>query len=69
MEEGAVMLVGLDPERILDAMKVLDMQPAGEGNRTSRMVEDYDAVNVSEKLVRIIVSYTSYVNRVIWKNC
>jgi UDP-N-acetylglucosamine 2-epimerase len=68
MEEGAVMLVGLDPERILDAMKVLDTQPDGEENRTSRMVEDYGAVNVSDKVVRIIVSYTSYVNQVIWKN-
>jgi UDP-N-acetylglucosamine 2-epimerase len=69
MEEGAVMLVGLDPERILDAMNVLDTQSDGEQNRTSRMVEDYHAVNVSDKVVRIIVSYTSYVNRVIWKKC
>jgi UDP-N-acetylglucosamine 2-epimerase (non-hydrolysing) len=65
MEEGAVMMVGLDPERILDAMKVLDTEPCGE----NRMVEDYSAVNVSEKVVRIILSYTSYVNRVIWKKC
>jgi UDP-N-acetylglucosamine 2-epimerase len=68
MEEGAVMMVGLDPERILDAMKVLDTQPHGEENRTSRMVADYEAVNVSDKVVRIILSYTSYVNQVIWKN-
>jgi UDP-N-acetylglucosamine 2-epimerase (non-hydrolysing) len=65
MEEGAVMLVGLDPKRILDAMKILETQPDGE----NRMVEDYRAVNVSDKVVRIILSYTSYVNRVIWKKC
>jgi hypothetical protein len=44
MEEGAVMMVGLDPKRILDAMKVLDTQPAGARIGHSRMVADYDAV-------------------------
>jgi len=66
MEEGSVMMVGLDPKRILAAMRVLDTQPVGP-NRTLRIVADYDAANVSEKVVRIILSYTDYVNTVIWK--
>ena len=66
MEEGAVMMVGLDSSRILAAMRVLDTQPVGP-NRTLRIVADYDAPNVSEKVVRIILSYTEYVNTVVWK--
>ena len=66
MEEGAVMMVGLDPKRILAAMRVLDTQPVGQ-NRTLRIVADYDAANVSEKVVRIILSYTEYVNTAVWK--
>jgi UDP-N-acetylglucosamine 2-epimerase (non-hydrolysing) len=66
MEEGAVMMVGLDPKRVLAAMGVLDTQPVGP-NRTLRTVVDYGAPNVSEKVVRIILSYTDYVNKVVWK--
>jgi UDP-N-acetylglucosamine 2-epimerase (non-hydrolysing) len=66
MEEGAVMMVGLDPNRILAAMGVLATQPVGP-NRTLRTVADYAAPNVSEKVVRIILSYTDYVNTVVWK--
>ena len=66
MEEGAVMMVGLDPKRILAAMRVLDTQPVGP-NRTLRIVGDYNAANVSEKVVRIILSYTDYVNTVVWR--
>jgi UDP-N-acetylglucosamine 2-epimerase (non-hydrolysing) len=66
MEEGAVMMVGLDPKRILAAMRVLDTQPVGP-NRALRIVADYDASNVSEKVVRIILSYTDYVNTVVWR--
>jgi len=66
MEEGAVMMVGLDPKRILTAMTVLDAQPAGS-TRTSRMPPDYDVANVSEKVVRIILSYTDFINREVWK--
>lgn len=66
MEEAAVMMVGLVPNRILAAMRVLDTQPVGP-NRALRMVADYNASNVSEKVVRIILSYTDYVNTVVWR--
>jgi UDP-N-acetylglucosamine 2-epimerase len=66
MEEGAVMMTGLDSDRILSAMRVLDVQPAG-ANRALNLVEDYATSNVSEKVVRIILSYTDYINRLVWK--
>ncbi len=63
MEEGSVMMVGLEKERILQGLKVLESQ----GKDTLRRVEDYSMPNVSEKVLRIILSYTDYVNRVVWK--
>ena len=68
MEEGAVMMTGLDPATVLDALSVLESQPAGQ-ERSSRIVEDYNVPNVSEKVVRIILSYTNYVKRVVWREC
>lgn len=65
MEEASVMMVGLNPERIMQALVVLDKQKRGK-DRTLRPVTDYSMPNVSDKVVRIILSYTDYVNRVVW---
>jgi UDP-N-acetylglucosamine 2-epimerase (non-hydrolysing) len=65
MEEASVMMVGLNPERIMQALVLLDVQKTGTV-RTLRPVMDYSMPNVSDKVVRIILSYTDYVNRVVW---
>ena len=66
MEEASVMMVGLSVERILQALAVLDSQPRG-AERLLRQVGDYSMPNVSDKVVRIVHSYTDYVNRTVWK--
>jgi UDP-N-acetylglucosamine 2-epimerase len=66
MEEAAVMMVGLEVERVLQGLAILATQPRGE-ERSLRQVADYSMPNVSDKLLRIIHSYTDYVNRVVWK--
>ena len=66
MEEAAVMMVGLTTERVLQGLAIIDSQPRDE-NRLLRLVADYSMPNVSEKVARIVLSYTDYVNRVIWK--
>lgn len=65
MEEASVMMVGLNTDRIMQAMKLLEQQKRGQ-NRTLRLVNDYAMPNVSEKVVRIIISYTDYIKRVVW---
>ncbi len=64
-EEAAVMLVGLDLDRIRDGLRILAQQPRG-GHALLRPVRDYLPDNVSEKVARIVVSYTDYVNRRVW---
>ena len=66
MEEAAVMMVGLEFERIREGLQILECQPQGD-DRILPLVADYDVPNVSEKVLRIIHSYTDYVNRVVWK--
>lgn len=66
MEEASVMMVGLEVERVLQGLAILESQPRGE-HRLLRRVGDYSMPNVSHKVVRILHSYTDYVNRVVWK--
>ena len=63
MEEASVMMVGLKKERILQGLEVLETQEKD----SLRLVADYSIPNVSDKVLRIILSYTDYVNRVVWE--
>lgn len=66
MEEASVMMVGLNPDRILQGLLHLEKQEVGE-TRNFGLVSDYSMPNVSEKVVRIVLSYTDYINRVVWR--
>jgi UDP-N-acetyl-L-fucosamine synthase len=66
MEEAAVMMVGLEVDRVRQGLAILATQPRGE-QRGLRQVADYSMPNVSDKVLRIVHSYTDYVNRVVWK--
>ena len=65
MEEASVMMVGMNSERILQGLEIISKQKRGE-KRSLRQVADYSMLNVSDKVVRIILSYTDYINRVVW---
>jgi len=66
MEEASVMMVGINTERILQGLAILETQQRGT-ERTLREVVDYSMPNVADKVVRIILAYTDYVNRVVWQ--
>jgi UDP-N-acetylglucosamine 2-epimerase (non-hydrolysing) len=65
-EEAAVMMVGMDINKVMQGLTILESQPRGN-SRLLRLVQDYSAPNVSDKVLRILHSYTDYVKRVIWK--
>jgi UDP-N-acetylglucosamine 2-epimerase (non-hydrolysing) len=65
MEEASVMMVGLNPDRIIQGLAQVQQQKIGT-DRNFRLVADYSMPNVSDKVVRIILSYTDYVKRVVW---
>ncbi|MDX9787084.1 MAG: UDP-N-acetylglucosamine 2-epimerase (non-hydrolyzing) [Desulfobacterales bacterium] len=65
MEEACVMLTGLEPDRVMGGLAVLERQPRGKA-RLLRPVMDYEVPNVSEKVARLILSYTDYVQRTVW---
>jgi UDP-N-acetylglucosamine 2-epimerase (non-hydrolysing) len=67
MEEAAVMMVGLDVDRVKQCLNILDAQ-LRDGERSLNLVADYSLPNVSDKVLRIIFSYINYVDRVVWKN-
>ena len=66
MEEASVIMVGMNPERVMQGLQILVDQKRGE-QRTLRPVADYSMPNVSDKVLRILLSYTDYVNRVVWQ--
>lgn len=66
MEEAVVIMTGLDPDRVIQSLSIIDSQETGS-TRSVRQVVDYSMPNVAEKIVKIIHSYTDYVNRVVWK--
>ena len=65
MEEASVMMVGMNPERIMQGLAQLQDQKRGN-ERNFRQVVDYSMPNVSEKVVRIIISYIDYIKRIVW---
>lgn len=66
MEEASVMMTSFNKERVIQALNILDKQKRGK-SRTLNLVQDYANPNVSEKVVRIIISYTDYIKRVVWQ--
>jgi UDP-N-acetylglucosamine 2-epimerase len=67
MEEAAVMMVGLELDRVIQGLTILENQSSLSDNQPMRIAADYNISNVSDKVLRIVHSYTDYVNRVVWK--
>jgi UDP-N-acetyl-L-fucosamine synthase len=67
MEEASVMMVGLELQSVIYGLEILESQPTGN-TRLLEIPNDYNVANVSDKIVRIILSYTDYINRAVWKN-
>jgi len=67
MEEAVVMMVGLDSDRVFQALEILQDQ-ARDQKRDLELVKDYAPLNISEKVLRILLSYTDFVNRKVWKH-
>ncbi len=65
MEEGSVMMTGLELDRVMEGLRILESQARGK-LRDLQIVSDYNVPSVSGKVVRIILSYTDYVNRTVW---
>ena len=65
-EEAVVMMVGFNIERVFQGLIILEKQFRGKETRTLNLVSDYTSINVSDKILRIIQSYTDFVNRKIW---
>jgi UDP-N-acetylglucosamine 2-epimerase (non-hydrolysing) len=68
MDEGTLVMSGLNPDRVLQAIDVVTAHRAAGGRRSFRLPPDYESLEVSRKLVRIILSYTDFVNRTVWRN-
>ena len=67
MEEASVVMTGMNIERILQSIEIISHQPRGTDERLLKIVKDYDVPNVSDKVLRIILSYTDYVKKTVWK--
>jgi UDP-N-acetylglucosamine 2-epimerase (non-hydrolysing) len=67
MDEATVVMSGLNPDRVLQAIDVVTAHRAADGRRSFRLPPDYESLDVSRKVVRIILSYTDFVNRNVWK--
>ncbi|MFC1590939.1 non-hydrolyzing UDP-N-acetylglucosamine 2-epimerase [Thermodesulfobacteriota bacterium] len=65
MDEGTLIMSGLKPDKVLEAIQVVSAQ-CSKGERRFRLIQDYDVDNVSQKVLRILLSYTDYVNRTVW---
>ena len=67
MEEASVVMTWMNIERILQSIEIISHQPRGTDERLLKIVKDYDVPNVSDKVLRIILSYTDYVKKTVWK--